>query len=160
MSLARAIDSAGDREALRLWLRLYRPVSVIERELRLRFQKSFGVSLSRFDAMAALDRAEDGLLMGELSQRLLVTNGNVTGLIGRLVDDGLATRTTEASDRRSARVALTPAGRKAFADMATAHAEWTDEILGGLPPELTDNLTAELEALMGALRLNHNGDRT
>jgi len=140
------------RTAVKLWLRLYRPVSLIERELRSRFQREFGVSLSRFDALSALDRAEDGLLMGELSDRLLVTNGNVTGLISRMVEDGLVTRTALENDRRSFRVELTRAGRETFTRMADAHADWLAELLADLPEPTASTLAGESETLLHSLQ--------
>ncbi|RKR03760.1 MarR family winged helix-turn-helix transcriptional regulator [Maricaulis maris] len=145
------------RAAVKLWLRLYRPVSLIERELRSRFQREFGVSLSRFDALSALDRAPDGLLMGELSDRLLVTNGNVTGLISRMVADGLATRAALPQDRRSFRVELTDAGRQTFARMARAHADWLAELLADLPGETAAALGSHTETLMHSLRTEQDG---
>lgn len=145
------------RQAVKLWLRLYRPVSLIERELRSRFQREFGVSLSRFDALSALDRAPDGLLMGELSDRLLVTNGNVTGLISRMLADGLVTREAQPQDRRSFRVALTDEGRATFSRMAQAHAGWLTELLADLPPASATSLARHSEALLRSLQVETNG---
>src|SRR3546814_3494542 len=68
----------------------------------------------RFDLLAQLDRSPDGLSMGELSARMMVSNGNITGLTDRLVEEGLVKRTPSARDRRSSHVSLTPAGKKAF----------------------------------------------
>lgn len=149
--------TGGDRQAVKLWLRLYRPVSLIERELRSRFQREFGVSLSRFDALSALDRAPDGLLMGELSDRLLVTNGNVTGLISRMLSDGLVTREAQPQDRRSFRVALTASGRATFARMARAHAGWLSELLADLPHDSAAHLADHSEALLRSLQTETNG---
>lgn len=141
------------KPTLRLWLRLYRSVALIERELRSRFQREFGVSLARFDALSALERSGDGLLMGELSERLLVSSGNVTGLISRLVADGLVVRQPQPGDRRSFRVSLTETGRDTFAEMAAAHENWLAEMLGELPPEQTQALTDHLDTLMRQVRL-------
>ncbi|WP_291843444.1 MarR family transcriptional regulator [Maricaulis sp.] len=145
------------RDAVKLWLRLYRPVSLIERELRSRFQREFAVSLSRFDALSALQRAPDGLLMGELSDRLLVTNGNVTGLISRMVVDGLVTRDALPQDRRSFRVQLTEAGQETFARMAHAHADWLAELLADLPGQTVSSLGEQAETLLHCLRTERTG---
>jgi DNA-binding MarR family transcriptional regulator len=153
-----APDTSDDaKSALRLWLKLYRPVAMIERDLRSRFQREFGVSLSRFDVLSALDRAEDGLLMGELSDRLLVTNGNVTGLISRLVADGLVERQALTEDRRSFRVRLTVAGRAVFSDMAAANEDWMAEILGDLPDETASALNTHMDTLMRHARIGQTG---
>jgi len=152
-----AVDTdLQSKSALRLWLRLYRSVALIEREVRSRFSREFGVSLSRFDVLAALDRAENGLTMGELSAGLLVSNGNVTGLISRLVDDGLVVREASVEDRRSFRVQLTGPGRKAFADMAEAHENWLSDILGDMPIDTATALSANMDELMHYARLDND----
>ena len=145
----------ASRDPLRLWLRLYRSVSLIERELKSRFSREFGVSLSRFDVMSALDRSADGLTMSELSERLLVTNGNVTGLISRLADDEMVERRPLPGDRRSVRVFLTDRGRAAFAGMADAHQSWIADILNGFPDEEAAQLSNQLDCMMAAARLDN-----
>jgi len=157
--MSAGLDDTGgdDRQAVKLWLRLYRPVSVMERELRSQFQREFGVSLSRFDALSALDRAPEGLLMGELSERLLVTNGNVTGLISRMLADGLVTRKAEATDRRSYRVTLTAEGRNTFTCMARAHAGWLSALLADLPRDSATQLSQHSEVLLRSLQTEMNG---
>lgn len=152
------VDENLPRSSLRLWLRLYRSVSMIEREVRSRFTREFGVSLSRFDVMSALDRHPDGLSMGELSDGLLVSNGNVTGLISRLVDDRLVDREHAPEDRRSYRVRLTPEGRAGFAEMANAHAIWLSDILGDLPDSDADALITHIDSLMKIARLDASKD--
>jgi len=154
MSVQTLETEINSKSALRLWLRLYRSVSLIEREVRSRFSREFGVSLSRFDILSALDRSENGLTMGEISQGLLVSNGNVTGLISRLVDDGLVVREAQIDDRRSFCVQLTQQGRSAFADMATAHESWLAEILGDMPAETATALSANMDDLMQYARLD------
>ena len=103
------------RTRLRLWLRLLAATNEMERTLRRRLRSEFGTTLPRFDVLAALDRAPDGLSMSELSRRLMVTNGNTTVLVGALEKDGLVRRAVSIADRRSFTVALTETGREAFA---------------------------------------------
>jgi len=132
------------KRRLRLWLRLLTCSGLVERAVRRRLREEFAVTLPRFDLMAALDRTPAGLTMGELSARLKVSNGNVTGVVERLVREGLVERTALPTDRRSYKVALTAAGRSAFAAMAARHAGWIDSLLG----DLSDG---EIEQLMGLL---------
>ena len=151
MSFERAVSRHFDAESkvgespqhhraeLRLWLRLLTCVNLIEAEIRKRLREQFGTTLPRFDLMAQLERAADGVLLGELSKRMMVSNGNVTGLIERLVQEGLIERQVSARDRRSARVRLSGHGRKVFADMALAHNDWVSELLEGLPPRIRPN---------------------
>ena len=81
-------ERPDDHEAeLRLWLRLLTLSTLIESEVRRRLRKEFATTLPRFDLMAQLERAHDGMSLNELSKRMMVTNGNVTGLVERLVSE-------------------------------------------------------------------------
>jgi DNA-binding MarR family transcriptional regulator len=117
---------------LRLWLRLLASANLIEVEVRRRLRERFGTTLPRFDLLAQLERVEDGLLLGELSRRMMVSNGNVTGLVERLGRSGLIERNVLEADRRAVRVRLTQKGREVFAEMAAAHADWIGELFAGL----------------------------
>ena len=140
--------ASDDRVRLRLWLRLLRTTRAIERELRERLALAFDTTLPRFDVMAALDRKPEGMMMSELSRFLLVSNGNVTGIVERLVADGQVTRTARDGDRRAAIVQLSDNGRAAFAAMAAANARWIDELLGGVSPTEAQ----QLSAILGSFR--------
>ena len=84
--------------------------------------------------MAALARKATGMTMTELSRFLMVSNGNVTGIIDRLVADGMVVRLAHAGDRRATFVQLTRKGAQQFAAMAKAHEGWVGEILAGVTP--------------------------
>nr|WP_245456226.1 MarR family transcriptional regulator [Mesorhizobium sp. M2A.F.Ca.ET.043.05.1.1] len=118
------------KERLRLWIRLLRASRTIEAELRERLKKEFDTTLPRFDVMAALYRVPEGMLMSDLSRFLLVSNGNVTGIVDRLVSEGLVTRARRNGDRRTSMVRLTEEGSKAFARIAAVHEGWVGELLG------------------------------
>jgi DNA-binding MarR family transcriptional regulator len=124
--------TADDHMALRLWLRLLACTNLIEAPLRTRLRTQFDGSLPRFDLMAQLDRHPDGLKMRELSRRLMVTGGNVTGLTDKLVAEGLVERRDDPTDRRAYTVRLTAEGKRQFRAMAKAHEGWVVELLGGL----------------------------
>lgn len=115
---------------LRAWLHLLFAVQDIERRLRQHLSDEFDETLARLDVLAALSRVPGGVSMTALSGSLRLTKGNITGLVGRLVRDGLVTR--EAKDGRSAIVNLSSKGRDLFARMAAAHESWLDELLGSL----------------------------
>jgi len=121
-----------DHQALRLWLRLLTCTQLIERGVRARLRDRFDTTLPRFDLMSQLWRYPEGLKMNELSRHLMVTGGNITGIVDPLEQQGLVERLPEPADRRAYRVRLTRAGRKAFAEMARAHEGWIVELLGGL----------------------------
>ena len=145
--------SRDGKERLRLWIRLLRASRTIEAELRDRLKKDFDTTLPRFDVMAALFRAPEGMLMSDLSRFLLVSNGNVTGIVDRLVSEGLVTRARRNGDRRTSMVRLTDAGSKAFADIAAAHERWVGELLAGV----TDDDTKRLSAMLKVFRSNWEG---
>ena len=138
---------AEGKDSLRLWLRLLTCSTMIEREVRARLRSQFGATLPRFDMMAALEREPDGLNMGELSRRLMVSNGNVTGVADRLAREGLVKRWSPPGDRRSSRLALTARGRKEFTAMAKAHQGWIEEMLAGFNAAERDALMALLAKL-------------
>ena len=126
-------ERPADHEAeLRLWLRLLTCTTLIEGEVRRRLRDEFDVTLPRFDLMAQLDKAPNGMTLGELSQRMMVSNGNVTGLAERLVEQGLLDRRPSPNDRRAQIVSLTAEGRRAFRAMARTHEDWIAEIFAGL----------------------------
>ena len=120
----------GDRNSVRVWLRLLSCTMAIEKEVQRRFADR-GVTLPRFDVMAALDRHGE-MKMGELSQSLLVSNGNVTQLVQKLVQDGLVELRKPPADRRSSIVRLTPEGKQQFDKLARAHQDWIDQMVGDL----------------------------
>ena len=120
------------QEALRLWLRLLSCTTRVEDQIRQRLRAEFGTTLPRFDLLAQLERHPDGLTMRELSQRLMVTGGNVTGITDQLEKEGLVARDADPNDRRAFSVRLTPAGRALFDRMAAAHEQWVVELFGGL----------------------------
>ncbi len=126
---SRVVDT--DHQALKLWLRLLACTTKVEGQIRNRLRTEFGTTLPRFDLLAQLERNPDGLSMRELSQRLMVTGGNVTGVTDQLEAEGLVLREAHPSDRRSYTVKLTPAGRKLFRKMAATHEQWVIELLDG-----------------------------
>jgi DNA-binding MarR family transcriptional regulator len=119
---------AGDHRALRLWLRLLTCSNLIESRVRSGLRADFDCTLPRFDLLAQLDRHPDGLKMGELSRRMMVTGGNVTAITDQLESDGWVERTDVATDRRAWRVRLTPRGKHAFQQMAAVHERWIVEL--------------------------------
>lgn len=136
--VAESPDSHKDE--LRLWLRMLACTTLIEREVRRRLHERFAVTLPRFDLMAQLDRAGKGMTLGELSRRMMVTNGNVTGLVERLVEEGLLSRRQAQEDRRAHIVRLTEKGRRQFRKMANVHEQWIADLFTGLSKDEVEKL--------------------
>jgi DNA-binding MarR family transcriptional regulator len=129
-----------DHEALRLWLRMLTCTMLVERHIKARLRERFRLSLPRFDLMAQLERAPDGLRMSDLSRRLMVSGGNVTSLVDQLVGEGLVERRDVPGDRRASAVCLTRRGRETFLAMAREHEMWIIELTGNLPAADRDRL--------------------
>jgi DNA-binding MarR family transcriptional regulator len=151
-------ERPADHEAeLRLWLRLLTCTTLIEGEVRRRLRDEFDVTLPRFDLMAQLDKAPNGMTLGEVSQRMMVSNGNVTGLAERLVEQGLLDRRPSPNDRRAQIVSLTAEGRRAFRAMARTHEDWIARIFSGLDGSEIDTLMALLAKAKASARKAVNG---
>ncbi|QMV03527.1 MarR family transcriptional regulator [Devosia sp. D6-9] len=139
------VDAPGDHhDPLRLWLRLFSASRIVEAEVRRRLTREFDITLPRFDLLSQLYRVDDGLVLGEISKRLMVSAGNITAIVDRLSTEGYITRTADPKDRRVQIIRMTAEGRAYFATMAAAHEAWIDEMFSGMSAEDT-------RALLGLL---------
>ena len=139
-------------QALRLWLRLLTCTQLVEKQVRNNLREQFDTTLPRFDLMAQLQRNPDGLKMNELSRRMMVTGGNVTGITDQLVVEGLVERMDVDGDRRAYCVRLTVQGRKTFADMAKRHEDWIVSAFEVLTAKEVD----ALYKLLGKVKEHHH----
>ena len=130
---------------LKLWIRMLGVTRQVENQLREFLRVDHDTTLPRFDVMAALHRWRDGLTMTELSRTLLISNGNATTVVNRLVKDGLVMRIHSDEDRRRITVKLTPKGLATFEAVAAEHREMVDDLFGDLDQ-------ADLDAMRGVLR--------
>jgi DNA-binding MarR family transcriptional regulator len=134
----------GKKPELRLWLRMLSTTKLISQEVRRRLRTEFGATLPQFDLLAQLYREKDGLRLGELSKRTMVTNGNVTGLVERLEADGLIIRETPEGDRRVTVAKLTRRGNEIFGAMAKAHEGWLRDMMADVQPSEIDTLLVDM----------------
>jgi DNA-binding MarR family transcriptional regulator len=141
-------DEGVQHLPLRLWLRLLTSTKLVENHIRGRLRETHETTLPRFDLMAQLARHPEGLKMGELSQLMMVTGGNVTGITDQLEKDGLVERLNPPHDRRAYLVRLTAQGKETFAEMAAEHERWIDGLMDGLTAEEQ----RQLYALLGKLK--------
>ena len=157
MSVVQAEGQFADRESavavddkleLKVWLRLLTCANLIEGQVRNKLRENFATTLPRFDLLAQLDRAPAGLTMGELSSRLMVTNGNVTALADALVRERLVSRAQHPSDKRSLCLRISPEGKRVFDAMTPAHEEWIDGMMG----TMSRSELARLLDLLGKLK--------
>ena len=143
-------------QALKLWLRLLSCTTRVEGVVRNRLRRDFATTLPRFDLLAQLEREPDGLTMGELSRRLMVTGANVTGITDQLEAEGLVKRVMHPSDRRSIAVQLTASGRRQFRRMAVIHEQWIVELLAGWGGRQQSQMYARLAELKAHLDTVHD----
>ncbi|WP_135228621.1 MarR family winged helix-turn-helix transcriptional regulator [Deinococcus fonticola] len=147
-----------DHQAIKLWLRLLTTTTLLESAIRSRIQEHSEMSLPRFDLLSQLEREPDGLRMGELSARLMVTKGNVTGLADQLEREGLVERLS-GTDRRSVTLKLTTLGRERFGDIAQAHEAWVIDLLSALTPREQQHLSNLLGKVKTHLKEGHLKER-
>jgi DNA-binding MarR family transcriptional regulator len=138
------VHPADQQAVIRLWLRMLACTTLVEAELRKQFRLQFDFTLPRFEILAQLDRRPGGMMLSELSKRLMVSAGNVTPIIERLIADGLVTRAASEIDRRVQIVRLTVEGRRKFRRMAKKNGELVAGIFAGLSPAQVEALTALL----------------
>ena len=134
-------------QSLRVWLKMLKTTRLIEARLRKKLRVEFGATLPRFDVMAALYRFEGGLNMSQLSSALRVSNGNVTGIVERLVNDGVVRRVAVAGDKRATLAVLTASGRAQFAVMAAAHRDWIAAMLQRVSAEAGSQIAAVMDLI-------------
>lgn len=142
---------ANHRDEIRLWLRLLTCTKLIETTIRQRLRAEFGFTLPRFDLLAQLERAESGMVLGEISRRMMVSPGNLTSLIERLVESGHISRTPLPADRRVQVIALTEHGRAEFTRMAERHGDWVGELLENFGFDERDVLMHSLGELKASI---------
>ncbi|UVV69967.1 MarR family winged helix-turn-helix transcriptional regulator [Brucella anthropi] len=135
----------GEKQELRLWLRMLATTRLVSQEIRRRLRNEFGVTLPQFDILAQLYREPDGLRLGELSRRTMVTNGNITGLIERLEADGLVRRETPGADRRVTVARLTDSGQTVFAEMARVHESWLRDLMAEVDRDTIASLLRDMK---------------
>jgi DNA-binding MarR family transcriptional regulator len=148
------------RESVRAHLRIATCCNLLMREARQRIAGRWNLTLPQFDVLAELARADaGGFTFIELSRLLLVTSGNLTGIVDRLEQQRLVKRHPDGNDRRVIRVALTDKGRRLTDRVLPAHAADIEEILSFMPASDLDQLNALLGRLRDGLhaRANRNG---
>jgi DNA-binding MarR family transcriptional regulator len=132
--------SERSKESLRTWLRLLSCENSIEQKIRSRFREKFDVTLPQFDVLSELEHASEKLTMSQLSKELMVSNGNITGVVDRLEKNKLVVRIRPEHDRRVQYIELTAEGKDAFRRMARKHEQWLEEWLAGVSIEEMDQL--------------------
>jgi len=145
--------------ALSLWVRLLKTHNLVLARLRPALARR-ATTLPQFDVMAQLARHPGGLTFRELSRHLLVSAGNLTGIVDRLEKGGLVRRAKVAHDRRSYRVALTAAGKRRIAGLIRRHQQDVERALAPIPAATRQALRDLLGEAAGILSEEHRSVRT
>lgn len=143
------------KEILRLWLRMLSTTTQVEGQLKRLLREHFDITLAQFDLMAELARAGEPKTMSEISQMLMVSNGNVTGVVDRLSRDGLVERLPLETDRRAYLLTLTSKGKKRFKKMAEAHETWLKQIFSEVSSKDVEKLSKNLKTARDSLKLGN-----
>lgn len=153
LSLASKPDEANEfRAEIRLWLRLLACTTLVSGKLRRNFREQFDFTLPRFELLAQLDFEPGGLVLGELSKRLMVSAGNITPILTRLIEEGYITRSPSSLDRRVQIVCLTVEGRKKFRRMAKKHGQWLNDMFQDVDGNDIEALVQQLSKLKRVLK--------
>lgn len=145
------LPSSRQSDSLKLWIELIRCSNQLERTIDKNLRRQFGQSISRFDVLSQLQRKlEDGLTVGELGKCLIASKGNITGLLNRMVKDGLVIKVSKTDDRRCFQVNITSKGLALFKDMADNHGKWITDYFISLDIENMKKITQ----LLGETRLS------
>ncbi len=150
------LTQSRSKQALRLWLRLFSCQSMIEDIIRVRLRDDHGITLPQFDVLAELDNAGEPLTMSELSQHLVVSNGNITGVIDRLEREGFLKRVRSSEDRRVQYIQLTDEGKKRFQIIATEHEAWVANLFSALDRDEVDQMINTLKKTKESISGKHN----
>lgn len=145
--------TAREKQALRLWLQLLSLTTRVEKRIRRNLQAEFGTTLPRFDVLATLEREGKKITMGQLSRKLLVSKGNVTGVVNELCRQGLVKRERGKADRRNHYLSLTSKGEGEFRKMAEAHRRWIARLFSATDSKSLSALTRQLSRVKEDLRV-------
>lgn len=143
---------ADHGDDLRLWLRILTCSTLVDTEVRRRLREEFDFTLPRFDLLAQLERADKGMLLIEISRRMMVSAGNLTSLVERMVESGHVTRTPSPFDGRAQIISMTPFGRAAFRKMAKRHGEWISDLFADVSASDKGALLSRLAKLKTSIR--------
>jgi len=141
----------------RIWLQILSLESTIFGRLNSALSAQHGLSVAKFEFLAQVDRYPEGITLGKISENLKVTSGNVSGLVRRLLADGLITKKMSAQDRRSFIVRFTPKGRKLFDKANALHITTLATCFGEIPVSDLEQSLAALRFLSTHLQGHSNG---
>jgi DNA-binding MarR family transcriptional regulator len=142
-------DKNASISAISVWIRFLKAYNLIVREARMRL--SDYCTIAQFDILAQLSREKDGTPLTVLSKRLLVTAGNLTGIIDRMEKLDLVKRIPDAKDRRVTRVQLTEKGKQLAKVVIPRHAKDIDQIFSVLAEKEVVQLKGLMDKLVQSL---------
>lgn len=125
--------------------------NLLTRRLGPVFEKA-KITPQQWSVLSALSSEEAPVTLVGLSRRLGVTKQNMTGMMARLEQLGLAERNDDPQDLRSSRVQLTRRGRGLVEKLRPAYEEWLAGLGGGAVSDRDlQALTRTVERLIESL---------
>ena len=128
-----------------LWVRLAMTFNVVYQEIKHELSEEH-FTVPQLEIISCLDR-KTGLSLSEIAERLLVSGGNVTGIIDRLERDGYVHRVRDKVDRRIVRALLTEKGFELYKSFLPRYKEVMHRINSGLTVEEKKQLQRLLKKL-------------
>jgi DNA-binding MarR family transcriptional regulator len=147
---ARAKESLEKKPAVGLWVRLAKCYALVLREVRDAPGNS-ALTLAQFDVLAQLLRHPEGMTPGDLSEALLVTAGNITGLVDRLEAQDLVTKRTAKDDARVRIVRLTARGKRLAVREVARHERLLSRVFSDLRVDEQLEISETLDRMRVAL---------
>jgi DNA-binding MarR family transcriptional regulator len=125
-------ENADFEVSNRLLFRVFQTTNLMHTQ-GTRFAADIGITTQQWSVLGALSRPQGkkGMTVGELSEFLLISRQNLTGLLNRLEAQGLTSRVADAADRRARRVVMTSAGRAVWPKLTQRIADFYTEALAG-----------------------------
>jgi DNA-binding MarR family transcriptional regulator len=140
-----------------LWIRLATTFNVVYHEIKHQIGKD-RITVPQFDIITCLGRTR-GLPLSELAERLLISGGNVTGIIDRLERDGYVYRKRDDRDRRVVKALLTEKGYEHYKTFLPRYKDIVANINKGLAPQERKELQRLLKKLAVSVQQSQKARR-
>ena len=101
-----------------------------------RLKKEFDLPMAHFEPMSVMARLSKCRVY-DIAAELGITTGGTSKLVDRIEASGYCRRSPNPDDRRSSLLALTPEGRRLFAEAGKAFDDELQRRLGAAVPERT-----------------------
>jgi DNA-binding MarR family transcriptional regulator len=124
--------------------------NLLNRRLAPIFEKS-KITPQQWAVLSVLGEADAPMTLAGLARKLLVSKQNMTGMVARLEQLGLAERSDDPNDLRSSRVQLTRKGRTTVDRLRPAYSQWLGTLGKDVSERDMQSLTRTVDRLIAEL---------